>query len=101
KGSFDRILLVHMYHEVTSPYAFLWHLRDGLKPDGEVVVIDADREVKHHGIPPARLACELAAVGLEPTLHASLAGGEAYLTAFRIARPRPAPSMIKPCAMKD
>src|SRR3954471_16166957 len=25
--SFDRIFLVHMYHEVTSPYAFLWHLR--------------------------------------------------------------------------
>ena len=33
--SFDRIFLVHMYHEVESPYAFLWHLRDGLKPDGE------------------------------------------------------------------
>ena len=27
--SFDRIFLVHMYHEVQSPYAFLWHLRDG------------------------------------------------------------------------
>ena len=32
--SFDRIFLVHMYHEVTEPYAFLWHLRDGLKPGG-------------------------------------------------------------------
>jgi hypothetical protein len=30
--SFDRIFLVHMYHEVQSPYAFLWHMRDGLKP---------------------------------------------------------------------
>ena len=29
--SFDRIFLVHMYHEVTEPYDFLWHLRDGLK----------------------------------------------------------------------
>ncbi len=26
---FDRIFLVHMYHEVESPYAFLWHLREG------------------------------------------------------------------------
>ena len=30
--SFDRIFLIHMYHEVTEPYEFLWHLRDGLKP---------------------------------------------------------------------
>jgi hypothetical protein len=28
----DRIFLVHMYHEVTDPYAFLWHLVGGLKP---------------------------------------------------------------------
>src|SRR5690348_10163009 len=41
--SFDRVFLVHMYHEVQSPYAFLWHLRDGVKPDGRVVVVDADR----------------------------------------------------------
>ena len=44
--SFDRVFLVHMYHEVQSPYAFLWHLRDGVKPDGLVIVVDADRPVK-------------------------------------------------------
>ena len=32
--SFDRIFLVHVYHEVESPYAFLWTMRDGLKPEG-------------------------------------------------------------------
>src|SRR3954467_78410 len=58
--SFDRIFLVHMYHEVESPYAFLWHLRDGLKPDGEVVVVDANRPTKRHGIPPTQLKCEFA-----------------------------------------
>ena len=48
--SFDRIFLVHMYHEVQSPYAFLWHLREGLKPDGQVVVVDsepADQAARH------------------------------------------------------
>ena len=30
-ASFDRVFLVHMYHEVTSPYAFLWHLREAAK----------------------------------------------------------------------
>ena len=63
-ASFDRIFLVHMYHEVTEPYAFLWHLRAGLKPDGEVIVVDADRPVQRHGMPPAQLGCELAALGL-------------------------------------
>ena len=43
-----------MYHEVQSPYAFLWHLREGLKPDGLVIVVDSDRPIKRHGIPPAR-----------------------------------------------
>ena len=26
-NSFDRIFMVHMYHEVTEPYAFIWRLR--------------------------------------------------------------------------
>ena len=98
--SFDRIFLVHMYHEVTAPYAFLWHLRDGLAENGEIVVVDADRPARQHGMPPAALACEFAALGLKPVRHTVLAGGEAYMTSFRIAAPRPAPAAIKPCAMK-
>ena len=31
-SSFDRVFLVHMYHEVASPYAFLWHMREGVRP---------------------------------------------------------------------
>ena len=95
--SFDRILLVHMYHEVESPYAFLWHLREGLKPAGEVAVVDSDRPIKRHGTPPALLQCEFAAVGLKPVRMTTLAGGEAYLVAFRIAAPRPRPNDIKAC----
>src|SRR5919197_214655 len=44
--SFDRIFLVHMYHEVQSPYAFLWHAREGLKPGGEMILVDSDRPVR-------------------------------------------------------
>lgn len=95
--TFDRIFLVHMYHEVASPYAFLWHMRDGLKPDGLVIVVDADRPVKRHGMPPQQLQCELRALNLAPVKFAMLTGGEAYLMAFRIAGPRPAPEAIKPC----
>lgn len=96
-ASFDRIFLVHMYHEVTDPYAFLWHLAGGLKPGGEVIVVDADRPVKRHGIPPAQLKCELAALGLSLNRFRRLEGGDSYFAAFRQVSPRPAPAAIKPC----
>jgi ubiquinone/menaquinone biosynthesis C-methylase UbiE len=96
-ASFDRIFLVHMYHEVSAPYAFLWHLRAGLKPDGEIIVVDADREVRHHGMPRQQLACEFAALGLQQVRIATLTGSDNYAAAFRIVRPRPAPAAIKPC----
>ena len=98
-ASFDRIFLVHVYHEVDRPYEFLWHLRQGLKPNGLVVVVDADRPVKRHGTPPALLDCEFASVGLERAKEAPLEGADAYVALFRAARPLPPPSAIKPCAV--
>ncbi|MFN2473658.1 MAG: class I SAM-dependent methyltransferase [Sphingomicrobium sp.] len=96
-ASFDRIFLVHMYHEVESPYAFLWHLRTGLKPAGQVVVVDADRPTKRHGTPPARLTCEFAAVGLKLLRQEPIPGADAYFAAFTAAAARPAPGAIVPC----
>lgn len=96
-ASFDRVFLVHMYHEVASPYAFLWHLREGVKPDGLVVVVDSNRPVRQHGIPPAEVKCELGALGLQPVKYKVLSGGDVYFMAFRIAGPRPAPEKIRPC----
>ena len=98
--SFDRIFLVHVYHEVTSPYEFLWNMREGLKADGEVIVVDADRPPKRHGMPPKLLQCEFAAVGLKMTRLERLAGGESYFASFRLAGPRPDPAQIKPCQYK-
>lgn len=95
--TFDRIFLVHMYHEVTSPYAFLWHMREGLKANGLVIVVDANRPAARHGMPPAQLRCELAALNLQPVNFTMLSGGEAYLMAFRAGGPRPAPQAIRPC----
>ena len=99
--SFDRIFLVHMYHEVQSPYAFLWNLREGLKPSGLVVVVDSDRPTKRHGIPPELLICEFAALGLQRVQFTELAGGEAYFATFRIAVPRPEPADIRPCKLRS
>ena len=96
-GSFDRIFLVHMYHEVTEPYQFLWNLRQSLKQDGRIVVVDADRPVKRHGMPPKLLDCEFGALGLKRVDMAALDGGDAYFAAFRIDGPLPEPTDIEPC----
>lgn len=96
-ASFDRIFLVHMYHEVDRPYEFLWHLRQGLKPGGLVVVVDASRPVKRHGMPPALLECEFASLGLARVKQSSLDAAESYMALFRVAAPLPPPAAIKPC----
>jgi len=99
-ASFDRIFLVHMYHEVEQPYPFLWHLRDGLKPGGLVVVVDAMRPVKRHGMPPPLLQCELASVGLTRVRETALEGADSYVALYRASGARPEPAAIKPCTMK-
>lgn len=94
--SFDRVFLVHMYHEVASPYAFLWHMREGVRPNGLVIVVDSDRPVRQHGMPPAQLKCEFAAVGMQPVKF-TVVTGDVYLMSFSLTRPRPAPEKIVPC----
>lgn len=96
-GSFDRIFMVHMYHEVSEPYAFLWHLRPALKPGGQVVVVDVDRPPDQHGMPPRQLFCEFNAVGfrlVQFVLRPELNG---YYAAFEANGERPRPEDIKPC----
>jgi SAM-dependent methyltransferase len=100
-ASFDRIFLVHVYHEVDRPYEFLWNLRQGLKPGGMIIVVDADRPVKRHGTPPALLNCEFAALGLRRVREAPLVSAGGYMAAFGVAAALPEPSAIKPCAMKE
>jgi ubiquinone/menaquinone biosynthesis C-methylase UbiE len=97
-GSFDRIFMVHMYHEVTEPYAFLWHLRPALKPGGEAIVVETDRPTNQHGIPPKQLFCEFDHVGfrlVEFVRKPELAG---YYARFEAVGNRPEPGKIEPCS---
>ena len=98
--SLDRVFLMHMYHEVASPYAFLWHVREALKPGGQIVVVDSNRPPGRHGMPPALLRCELAAVGLKMTRFQPLDTADSYFAAFEPVGERPSPSAIRPCRMK-
>ena len=96
-ASFDRVLMVHMYHEIEQPYAFLWHLRPSLKRSGRVVVVDADRPTQDHGTPPALLRCEFAAVGYTQVGRVDMPSAGGYLATFLAAGPRPEPGAIKAC----
>lgn len=95
--SFDRIMLVHMYHEVTEPYAFLWRLRPALKPDGQVIVIDLDRPTGEHGMPPALLFCEFEAVGFRLATFIRRPELAGYYARFEAEGPRPDPQDIVAC----
>ena len=96
-GSFDRVLMIHMYHEIEQPYQFLWRLRPSLKPDGLVVVVDADRSTDQHGTPPALLRCEFAAVGYERVSTQDMPSAGGYLATFRAVGARPEPKAIRSC----
>jgi ubiquinone/menaquinone biosynthesis C-methylase UbiE len=96
-GSFDRILLIHMYHEIEQPSEFLWHVRADLKAGGRVVVVDADRPTDRHGTPPRLLICEFAAVGYQLTRFERLGDTESYFAQFEPVGPRPEPGNIPTC----
>lgn len=97
-ASFDRILMIHMYHEIESPFEFLWHLRADLKPGGNNIVVDADRPTDRHGSPPRLLVCEFNAVGYELKRFERMPDSESYFASFEPQGPRPEPQAITPCA---
>jgi ubiquinone/menaquinone biosynthesis C-methylase UbiE len=96
-NSFDRVFMIHMYHEIEQPYEFLWHVRDDLRKGGSVVVVDADRPTDRHGTPPRLLICEFAAVGYELTRFERLGDSESYFAQFEANGPRPEPAQIRTC----
>ncbi len=96
-NSFDRIFLVHMYHEVGEPYAFLWRLRPALRAGGQVIVVDADRPTDQHGMPPALLFCEFQAVGFRLVEFVRKPELKGYYAQFEASGDRPDPAAIKPC----
>ena len=99
ENSFDRVFMVHMYHEIAQPYEFLWRLRPALKPGGLVVVVDANRSTQNHGTPPLLLRCEFAAVGYTQVGWEEMPSAGGYLATFQLAGSRPEPAAIRACAM--
>jgi ubiquinone/menaquinone biosynthesis C-methylase UbiE len=73
-GAFDAVLISNTYHEFTQPEAMLKHIREALKPDGCLVVVEnytlvqksvsRAEQVKRHEMEPEILERELTAAGL-------------------------------------
>jgi ubiquinone/menaquinone biosynthesis C-methylase UbiE len=95
--SFDRVLMVHMYHEIDQPYAFLWNMRPALKAGGRVVVVDADRPTERHGTPQKLLDCEFRAVGYRAVRHVDMPAAGGYVALYTPVGKRPEPRDIEPC----
>jgi SAM-dependent methyltransferase len=100
ESSLDAAILVHMYHEITQPYAFLYNLAPALKPSARVGIVDLERPTSEHGTPIELLRCELAAVGYHEIAAYQLAGDGGYLAVFSPPEPagRKSPRHIIACA---
>ncbi len=85
-GSLDAAILVHMYHEISQPYAFLYNLAPALKPAARIGIVDQERPTREHGTPIKLLRCELNAVGYHEIATHQLAGDGGYLAVFCSAR---------------
>lgn len=100
EASFDRIFMVHMYHEIAQPYEFLWRMRPSLRPGGLVVVVDANRSTVDHGTPPELLKCEFAAVGYQLVAMQPMPSAGGYFATFTARGARPEPKAIQSCRLQ-
>jgi len=82
EGSIDVALMIHMYHEITEPFALLHRLAPAFRSGGRLAVVDLDGPTDQHGTPPRLLACELEALGYRRIRREPMADG-AYLMIFR------------------
>jgi SAM-dependent methyltransferase len=81
-SSLDAAILVHMYHEIAQPYAFLYNLAPALKRGARIGIVDLERPTSEHGTPIELLRCELTAVGYGEIATYQLAGDGGYLAVF-------------------
>ena len=93
----DAAILVHMYHEIAHPYAFLYNLAGAMKPGALVGVEELDRPTPAHGTPPALLRCEFTAVGYRLQGLKPLDGGLGYFAVFAAPASPPPPQRIQAC----
>jgi ubiquinone/menaquinone biosynthesis C-methylase UbiE len=95
--SFDRIFMVHMYHEVTDPYAFLWRMWPALNAGGQIIVVESESPVGRHGLPHTLLFCEFEAIGYVLVEYVERPDIKGYFARFERGKARVEPEAIAVC----
>lgn len=95
--SFDRIFMVHMYHEVTEPFAFLWHMWPALNAGGQIIVVESETAVGRHGLPHNLLFCEFEAIGYVLVEYIERPDIKGYFVRFERGKARAKPADIRSC----
>lgn len=85
-GGVDVALMIHMYHEISQPFALLWNLATAMRPGGTLVILDLDRPTYGHGTPPTLLECELTRVGYR-RVSFTRTGAEEYVAIYEAPTP--------------
>jgi ubiquinone/menaquinone biosynthesis C-methylase UbiE len=96
--SFDRIFMVHMYHEVTDPYAFLWRMWPALNAGGQIIVVESETPVGRHGLPHTLLFCEFEAIGYVLVEYVERPDIKGYYARFERGPKRSEPEAIRACS---
>jgi ubiquinone/menaquinone biosynthesis C-methylase UbiE len=95
--SFDRIFMVHMYHEVTDPYAFLWRMWPALNAGGQIIVVETESPVGRHGLPHTLLFCEFEVIGYVLVEYVERPDIKGYYARFERGKDRAEPEAITAC----
>jgi ubiquinone/menaquinone biosynthesis C-methylase UbiE len=96
--SFDRVFMVHMYHEVTDPYEFLWRMWPALNAEGQIIVVESETAVGRHGLPHRLLFCEFEAVGYVLVEYIERPDIKCYYARFERGKARAEPEAIRACS---
>jgi ubiquinone/menaquinone biosynthesis C-methylase UbiE len=54
ENALDTVLVIDTYHEVTDPVVWLQNIKKGLKPSGQLAIIDFKKELKEGPGPPQK-----------------------------------------------
>lgn len=95
----DVALMIHMYHEIESPYPLLARLTPAMKANGRLAILDIDGPTNAHGTPLSLLKCELGVMGW--SFDRSVTTGPAeYVAIFRPPTAAPTPAAVREALAK-
>lgn len=76
RSSVDAVLLLKTYHEIAEPLAVLRHIREAMRPNGRLGIIDRNGKGDDHGLDEAVVVKEAAQAGFTLVARHDFVKGE-------------------------